>query len=212
MIAIASFRPLGFSDEWDTNQLAARQSWGQLFTKIIYLNDEDERMLGSDVRVTFLGGNEHPTIKSMCEIAAVQPEWSAIINADILVSPKFAAVEAVAKAKGARALVSYRYQFNEQGREQVTDNGLDFFAAVPALWLQASKIVPPDMRLGHPTWDTWMMGFLNHHAKRDFYDFTKSRCIFHPRHEGRSFVFKVDEGWMKQAKWWFGPPKQKIVV
>lgn len=205
MIAISSFRPFGQDPEWDTNQTTAHATWQKVFSKIIYLNDREPALESENT--VFMGGNEHPTIKSLCQIAAVQDEWACIINADIQVAPKFIEIEALALKHDAKALVSYRWQL-ENGEHKVIDMGLDFFAATPRLWLRAALVIPAEFRLGHQLWDTWMMDFLNRAAGKRCYDITRAKCIFHPRHEGRRFVFKVD-GW-KPIKGFFGVPRQKL--
>lgn len=193
MIAISTFRPLDQSEEIARNQIRAKNSWNTAFDGVILFGDYDPRMASPNT--FFIDSEDFPTVSLLCRTASLCDGWACILNADIVVSPKLKAVWDMAVRKGAHAFTSYRYQYEPDDTElinaRVVDNGFDFFAATPPLWAKAAKIIPPDMRIGHNLWDSWMLGFFNVEAKKSFMDITSHRCIFHPRHEGRKRVWDV---------------------
>lgn len=192
MIAFSSFRPLDTNDEYRSNQLSANESWGKAFQHIIYFNERDERM--ENGIVSWIDRGNWPLIFELVEMAAEMKDWSCIINSDIFVSPDFERVETKLREKGAKAAVSYRYEYNPTNpliEKRVVDNGLDIFCATPDVWKHVLKEIPREFRIGHPRWDTWMIGFLNTHYFENFFDFTASRTIYHPKHEGRKFGFEI---------------------
>lgn len=202
MIAVSSFRPFGQSPEFDANAVKAKESWNKAFDSIYYLNAPEPKLeTGS---TWFVGNDEFPTIKALCEWCAAQDGWSCIVNADITVSPMLKQIVQRADKVFAWALVSFRWQPNN-GSFAVTDNGLDFFASKPFLWAKARDAVPETLRIGHPTWDTWMIGFFNRHARHHFYDITSYRCVFHPIHGGRQHPCKVEDV-LTGAKGFYGMP------
>lgn len=206
MIAVSSFRPLGQNPEWDRNQLAAKRSWDEAFDEVFYFNVE-EPQLGTG-KTTFIPTLDHPPIVDMCRLCSIASRWACIINADIIVSPRVREIERRAEARGAYALTSFRYQLNN-GRQQVIDNGLDWFAALPWVWLTAVDKCPGQLRIGHPTWDTWMIGLFNYAAGTRFYNVTNHQLIFHPRHEDRRHVCNVDGG-LVGMPWFCGMPPQRL--
>lgn len=188
--AISSFRPLGEDLEYDRNQLAAKASWDNIFDEIIYFNRPEPRL--ETKRTFFIGDDTHPAIREVCHVAGMQTDWACIVNADILVCDNLLRVLPVARARKAWALVSYRWQPAGNGTYKVTDNGLDFFAALPPIWKQAEKACPERLWLGHQQWDTWMIGFLNSVAPQHFFDITRWQAVYHPQHGGRRYKFNVD--------------------
>lgn len=208
MIAVSSFRPLGQNPEWDKNQRVAKASWDKVFSEVIYLNQYEEKLWSP--MTTFLPTEGHPTIRELCRICAMAPPnaWACIINADIVVTSGLNQSEAKANRRGALALTSSRWTL-DNGKVAVTDNGLDFFAARWEVWAEAAKACPPQLRIGHPTWDTWMLAFFNATAREKFYDITKAKCIFHPKHDDRRVVFNVDGG-LKNVTGHCGLPNQRL--
>lgn len=206
MIAVSSFRPLGQNPDWDRNQLAAKASWERVFEEIIYFNQEEPRL--DSPKTAFLPTEGHPFIRQLCALCALSSGWSCIINADIVVSPELATVERRASARHAMAMTSYRYT-TANGRTAVIDNGLDWFAARGPIWAEAARQCPPQLRIGHPTWDTWMIGFLNHACGRSFINVTSARLIFHPKHEDRRHVCNVDGG-LDGMQWYCGMPAGRL--
>lgn len=191
MIFISSHRPLG-GGEVSVNQISANESWQKVADHIVLFGCEEQK-LNSPI-VSFIPSEEWPPIFMLMEMAARLNDWCAILNADIVVSQEFAAVEKKLREKKASCAVSYRYQFdptNPVAEKKVVDNGLDIFCAVPEVWRHAAKEIPRDFRIGHQRWDTWMIGFLNTHYFQSFYDFTASKTIFHPKHESRKFGHEI---------------------
>src|SRR6185436_16461887 len=68
---------------------------------------------------------------------------------------------------------------------KVVDMGADIFCAQPWVWHEAYKNIQSGFRIGAPSWDNWLLGFLGTVFKRRFVDCTKLKPIFHPRHEHR---------------------------
>lgn len=202
MIAVSSFRPLGQNPEWDRNQLAAKASWDKVFTDVIYLNNHEEKL--NTGTTCFLPTDTHPPIRELCRICAMAPGWACIINADIIVHPRLRVAESRAIQINALGLTSYRWQ--RQGDQyRVIDNGLDFFAAHFAFWTQVARACPPQLRIGHPTWDTWMIGYFNQHAPGRFFNITRYQCIMHPKHSDRRVIHQCD-GALDGLKWYCGMP------
>lgn len=204
MIAVSSFRPFGQDEESDSNALKAKQSWDEVFDSIYYLNAQEPEL--ENDKTWFVGNDDYPTIKQLCNWCAAQTDWACIVNSDIVVSAAINQVLERAKKVFAWAVVSYRWQ-PKNGSYAVTDNGLDFFAAIPTLWKRAYDQVPEQLRIGHQTWDTWMIGFFNKNARYHFYNITSYRCIFHPIHGGRRFVHDVG-GALQGTHGFYGMPRR----
>lgn len=211
MIALSSFRPLDENPEYRTNQIAAFESWQHAFDHVVYFNKHDDRMRSE--ATTFLPREEWPTIKEMAEFAAsIEGYWCAIVNADIVVSPDIDFVEQKLKAINAQCAVSSRYEFipgNPVKAPAVIDNGLDFFAATPDVWRQFAKDVPAHFRIGHNTWDTFAIGWMNTHCD-GFYDITPAKVIFHPRHSGRRQKYEMGNRLPDFALDKFNLPAKKV--
>jgi hypothetical protein len=190
VIAVSSCRP--FTDpnsEYGRNQIAAHKSWENAFDLIVYFNEPVEHLDGPTT--LFLPHENFPRIVELAEFCSTQSDWCALLNADIVVGDRFRLVERKLKrSRNASAAVSWRYEFDPQlGMEsaRVVDNGLDFFAATPAVWRQASLLLHPRVRLGAQSWDTQALSFFSTYAIAGFYDLTPARVIFHPKHGGRSY-------------------------
>lgn len=205
MIAITSHRKLE-GGETEFNQVAAGASFNKAFDHVIYMGGFEPKL--STPTTTFTPCDDWPSIRSMCEILASFNDWGCLVNSDIVVSPEFTRVEQQLRAKNAHCAVSHRWEFevtNPVKPKKVVDNGLDIFCAVPEVWAHAAREIPADFRIGHQRWDTWMIGFMNSNYAASFYDFTKSKVIFHPRHEGRKFGHAIT-GHIPFAPETFGMP------
>lgn len=211
MIAVSSFKPAGESDEVTRNQIAAKESWELVFDTVYYFNKYDPKMAGQNV--VFVPWDGYPRIYDLCDFLGNQPGMGALVNADIRIGVNFRDVEKRLLMRGAQAAVSSRYEFDPavgSADSKVVDQGLDFFAAKPDIWQQAADVVPCDYRIGHPMFDTWLIGFLNMTCKRRFFDITNARVIFHPKHGGRKFVHEIQKHDDDPVMLHVGLPPQKI--
>lgn len=193
MIAVSSFKPLDLSVEVALNQIRAHETWSRAFDAIIYFGKPEPRLECS--KTNFIYHDDFPTISLMALTAAMTGDWCCIINSDIVVSPDLFRVWDKAVRQGAKAITSYRWEY-EPGdidlmNTRITDNGFDFFATSPDLWAKISIEVPPSYRIGHNVWDSWMLGFFNVHLGRKFVDITSQRVIFHPKHGQRQQKWAV---------------------
>jgi len=187
LVAISSFRPLDASAEVAANQLRAKRSWDQVFHRIYLFGDHDERLASPNT--VFVPCEQWPSIALMALTASWQDEPTAILNADIVVSPSLRDLVNVGWKQQALALTSKRAEFDpateDYDHAKVVDMGVDFFCAFPVVWQQVYKAIPAGFRQGHGLWDSWMLGFLNHRCVRRFFDITALRPIFHPKHGDR---------------------------
>ena len=214
MIAVSSFKPFGIHEEIDRNQMFAYEFWKTVFSFIVYFNKPEEQISGANT--AFIASAPFPTIQEMAEFCAQQSEWCCIVNADILVMPQFKAVERRLIEKEALCATSRRYQFDpEKGIGHsctVVDMGMDIFCAVPELWKDIAKEIPAQFRIGHCLWDTWTLGFFEVKGRGNHYDFTPSKCIYHPIHGHREPTHHIDskirDKYLANANW----PNRKITV
>ncbi len=187
MIVISSCRALQASEEVARNQIRANQSWQKAFDAICYFAEPDPRLASNKTK--FIRGDDFPTIKSLVMVAALYDDIACLLNADIVVSEGFRPLVHGMIYNGTLALTSMRYEFDpdteDYDKAAVADHGVDFFAATPQVWKRCWKEIPPEFRIGHGGWDSWMLGFLNFTCGLGFKDITKHRCIFHPRHGSR---------------------------
>lgn len=189
MIAISSARPHERNKEYAINQKRAGESWS-LFKTVYYFGNYEEDLCHDNTR--WVRSDDWPSIKRMAEFAKyITDDLVAIINADIVVTEPILEVEQKLKELTVPAATSYRYEFDPttgdlskavRARE---NRGMDIFVCTPEVWSVMAKEIPDYLRIGHPTWDTWVCGFLCSHYGFGFREFTSYRCIFHPRHEGR---------------------------
>lgn len=193
MIAISSFRPLDTNEEYRKNQIAAFESWNKVFDAIVFFNAPDERMKSGIT--SFFPSEDYPFILTLAGLASRFPEnLVCLINSDIVASPDLLYVEQTLKENKASCAVSHRWQFdpvNLMQPKQVVDLGLDIFVGTSEVWGRVARLVPEEFRIGHGMWDTWLIAFFNKHFASTFYDFTPSRCIFHPKHGGRQSKFDL---------------------
>jgi len=190
VIAVSSIR--NFTDanhEYARNQIAAHQSWARVFAAIVYFNDAAQAEL-QDEHTAFIPSEPFPQIFKLAEFCMCQPEWCAILNADIIVTHLLPHIEKKLDKHRAKMATSWRHQFDPViGLEpcERVDNGLDFFAASPDVWAKVYLDCPPELRLGAIQWDSWLLSYFNSKAKRDFYDITHFKCILHPLHGHRAY-------------------------
>lgn len=210
MIAVSSPRP--HSDrEYARNQRRAIDSWVGVFSSIHYFGTPEPELQTNNV---FWHGSDWPTIREMTRLAGDfhQSDYSAIINADIVVGTGLFDVEYELKKQSILAATSYRWEYDpeetkflkiNQNRDK-NDRGMDIFIANPEIWRIISKAVPPYLRIGHPTWDTWVCGFFCDRLGTSFRQFTDRKVIFHPRHGGRKTPYadeiRNDEKYFTLAK------------
>lgn len=175
---------------YDDNQLAAKASWETYLEQIVYLNDYEPKL--ASPKTLFVPHEPFARIADIAAMCAAQPDWSCIINADIVLGSNFRRAEHILKRKSASACMSRRYEFEpaegiDKAAVPPNDFGLDFFAAIPSVWKKVEQICPSELRHGCPRWDAWLLSFFNAVACNGFYSITNHRCIFHPRHEGRQY-------------------------
>lgn len=200
VIFVTSARPMGDDPVYDRNQLFAKQSWERLATAIVYLNDPQPALASPKTR--FFPSEPYPRVSDMVNLCADQEDWCVILNSDIWLAPNFKSVADKLKAKRAVAASSWRWNFDPAaGIEPCVqdDAGLDFFAAQSGAWDQVHRAMlaqsprgeedsPAHLRFGAPRWDSWMLGTFNVlFANLGFYNLTDTRCVRHPRHEGRKY-------------------------
>lgn len=193
MIAISSIKPHSKSAAVAENQLRAKDTWDNVFSKVIYVGpwiepDLDRHHSKDGLSTTTWAGQEDfPKISELVALAANQSEWTCLINADIVVSTNIIYVERELNRLKAQSAISRRWQMPEN---RIVDMGLDWFAATPELWQAIAPQVPPSFRIGHILWDTWMLwAFTSIGDPRGSYDITACRTIFHPKHEDRDRPF-----------------------
>lgn len=190
MIFVSSIRPMGNDPnaEHYRNQLAAWKSWSKVASAIVYFNDP-EPVLESPI-TRFIPSENFPRILEMAGLCMCQPEWCVILNGDIVVTERLRSVEERLKQFRAMAAASWRHEFDPaiglEPRKRV-DNGLDFFAAHPIIWARVHLEANENLRLGSIQWDTWLLGFFGFKAAGLFWDITPSRCVCHPKHNGRAY-------------------------
>jgi hypothetical protein len=195
MILISSFRPFDEdpTGEYVPNQLAAKASWEKVASRIIYFNKPEPRL--DSPKTSFVPSVKFPPLIELIECAAMQTEWVAILNADIVLGPNFHVVEARLKMARGKCATSWRYNFDpkigiQSGKRD--DNGLDFFAATPEVWQHIYDFVDVRLHIGAGYWDTWLLSMFCTVFQSGFFNITIHRTIFHPRHEGRKYGPGVD--------------------
>lgn len=164
------------------NQLRAKESWEQAFSLIVYFSPRVEPPLKSP-KTVWIESEDFPPIKRLVEEAAQAGEWACLVNSDIVIDKRLLIVEQELIARSAHCAMSRRWQMPGN---KIVDLGLDWFAAQPWIWRQMAKVTPPNFRIGHILWDTWVLAALMHFAPKHTYDCTGSRFVFHPQHEDRS--------------------------
>ena len=175
------------SDEYFRNQSFAVESWKRIADAIVFFGPHQEHLASPITR--FLPSEDYPLLRDVVNFCADQTEWCAIVNADIWIHPVLKRLEAKLKSKKAVAASSWRFEFDPaRGVEpcEKVDNGLDFFAATPGVWeMIYQQDAPKYLRLGAPTWDSWLQGAFFARCSSGLYDLTDTRCVRHPKHAGR---------------------------
>ena len=192
MIAISSHRPFFDNPVYADNQERALKTWRDKFETIYYFGGYEESLNAPNVRFC-RNDDGWPRIKQMVECASkMKSTYVAILNADIVLTDGFVDVEAKMDGMALPAATSYRYEFNpvdypnlENATRHREDRGMDIFIATPGIWKTVEKEIPDYLRVGHPTWDSWVCGFFCDHLGYGFRQFTENRCVFHPKHLGR---------------------------
>lgn len=190
MILLSSIRQFSKdgTGEYQRNQLAAKATWERVASKIVYFSAREPSL--DSTKTIWIPSDEYPQILTLCEFAGQQNEWCAILNADIVLAQHFPIVEAKLKARKAMCASSWRYNFDpavgiDSGVKD--DEGLDFFAAVPAVWQKDYELVDERLRLGSGFWDSHTLSVFCTFFASNFWNITNSRVIFHPRHGGRIY-------------------------
>lgn len=186
MIAISSIRPHSASAVYRENQVRAFRSWLPVFDRVIYFSKPEPELVGP--RVEWVDVAEYPFIWQMAAWAAGQKELTVIINADIVVAPNLKTVLEGFSRSSFQAATSRRYDL-ESGTLNPHDRGLDIFVLKQRGWRMVAKLIPRSCRIGHNEWDSWMIGFMRKEFKKKFAEFTRCKCIFHPKHEERHRPF-----------------------
>ena len=211
MTAIASCRPMAdCAPEIAANQLTAQQSWRPVFEDIVLFNEQEPGLASG--QTTFIPSENWPKIKELVHFASLLPDWSCIINADIVVSLDFLHVEHSLRKIGANCATSSRYEFeplNPVVPKRVMDLGLDIFCATPEVWKAMLPLVPDAFRIGHTQWDSFTLGFLNDNFGGRFFDFTPAEVIYHPKHGNRKTAHEVPAGLTPFSN--FAMPFKKII-
>lgn len=210
MVAISSFRPHGESEEYRRNQLRAKESWEKVFDRIIYFGHAEPELASG--KTTFIGHEGWPTIREVAAEASRQFDMVTVLNADIVLTRNFFALECRMRESGALACTSRRYTFNPDEPIEAhkcvieqQDKGLDVFVMMPALWARMAVEMPESLRMGHQQWDTWVSGWCTFHLGHSFRNFNELRAILHPRHNGRKMPhadsIKTTDRYISMAEW-----------
>lgn len=197
MTFVSSFRPHKDNAEYRINQCRAIASWrNQADTIILFGNKEPDLDVANAMFVASSG--QWPTIREMVRMCATCDDECCIVNADIVITVEFRmALQAWKTARGMSA-TSRRYEYQPDAypesirKAKVIDNGFDFFMAKKHVWHNAAMHCPEKMWIGHCRWDNWMLGFFSLTTRRSFFDLTRFRFVFHPKHEGRCQPNRVE--------------------
>lgn len=193
MMAISSFRKLSDNSEVAENQLRAFESWSKVFDTVILFGKEEFMIDWPNFE--FVDAGDFPKIQTLALACSLADDMACIINSDIVVSPALYQVIQEVVRKGGQCATSRRYEFNPKStdfnRAKIVDNGVDFFCAYPDLWKICVREIPKTFRIGHCAWDSWMLGFFNTLRPRAFWDISKRRCIFHPKHGSRKRTHEI---------------------
>jgi len=201
VIAVSTFKPHAKSAEYALNQSRAVQSWGDIFTHV-YLIGDPEPDLRYDY-VTFIEGNDYPTIKMMVLMLSTYEEWGAWINCDIIVLPKIHEAMQQMEVRGYRAATSQRFEYDpvsfdlSKAKIPHHDFGLDIFITTGDIWRDMFTKINPDLRTCGLIYDSWMTGYLWHTLGHGYRNFTDYRCVFHPKHGGREAPYMNSPQWVQ---------------
>ena len=187
LVAVSSFRPLAENVEVAFNQRRAIRSWETAFDAIYLFGEPDPDLVSP--KTHFISTEPYTPISALALLAARTLAPTCLLNADIVVPPHLKQIAQTAWNKGVVAWTSKRAEFdpltNDLDNAKVKDMGADIFCCMPPVWERVWKTIPAGYRIGTPTWDSWMLGFLGLTYKRRFIDITPLRPIFHPKHSER---------------------------
>jgi hypothetical protein len=190
VIAISSYKPFAKSADIARNQLRAKESWEKTFDGIIYFGEPEPEL--KSPKTQFIPCEPFPPIWLLVLAASQAADHACLINADIVVTPSLRQVWPMPRMS---ACTSGRYEFDpftcDYAGAKVKDMGVDFFMASPVVWRACWRAIPKHLRIGHCSWDSWMLSFLNGYCGNRFCDITIYRCIFHPRHEERDRPYHI---------------------
>lgn len=213
MILLSSAKPFSSSQEYAINQERAAKSWVDSYSVsgVFYVGHYEDG-LNSDKTQFVRPEGDYPTIKMMAGFASkMSIDYVALINADIVLGSGIVDVEKKMRDMALPSATSYRYEFDpidypnlDNAVRYKEDRGMDIFIANPAIWQLVAKDIPADILFGHNRWDSWVCGYFCHHLGYGFRHFTEDRCVFHPKHGGRSqphlASIKTDSPYFTRAK------------
>lgn len=196
MTFVSSFRPHSESAEYRLNQCRAIASWTDKADNIVLFGSHEPDLAVRNV--TFIKPNAAwPSIKEMLRFCAMSFDAACILNADVFLGGEFWLAWGGWAVSHGTCATSRRYEYDPAKfpaslqLAKVVDMGFDFFMATQVLWKKAAAECPESMFIGHSLWDNWMLGFFSVHAKKFFYDLTRYRFVFHPKHGGRRQAMPV---------------------
>lgn len=200
MIAVSSHRPHTESAEYKRTQQIAHNSWEHVFSSIHYFGPVETDLAGYKTR--FVKSEPFPKIRDMAAYASNSTSgYAAILNADIVVTPEIMGLETHMVQKARRCGSSRRWHFKLTGgnlRDMLktawlgNDRGRDIFVAHYMVWRKLADQMPDCFRIGNPYWDAWITDWFREHYNDNFVDFTTSKTVFHPEHEGRNYPYAAD--------------------
>lgn len=181
MVLISSFRPFPrCTPAIAENQIRAFRSWLTVAERIVYVGDSCEEL--SSCLTEFVPFRGKPPIRILARIATQFPEWSALVNADIVLSPKTRHIESVMNQTNLMCATSYRVDLQTGYR---IDMGLDAFFAKQEVWSGVASRIPDGFKIGQGQWDNWLLGYFVQNYGRRCADLTPIKLLAHPRHEDR---------------------------
>lgn len=191
--AVSSHRPHSRSAEFARNQSLAKRTWEPIFKNIIYAGPYEPEL--DSEKTHFVEAENFPAIQTLVKVAAGQSGVTAILNADIAVSPRIRNIEQRMFISPLLCASSRRWHFDpanpnfEAAQLLETDRGRDIFIAKQSVWKHVSEIIPPHYRIGHQQWDAWMSDLFRDGYAGRWSDFTASKCVFHPHHGDRQMPY-----------------------
>lgn len=201
MRAVSTFRPHKESEEYARNQGRAVESWQEIFERVFLIGEPEAGL--SFANVEFVPGMDFPHIKSMIEILARQPGWSAWINCDIVLTPMLHQAVRRMEQLGKLAATSQRWTFNpvtfdlSKAVVEYNDFGLDIFITTQPHWQHMLSVIPGNLRKAGQVYDTWMTGYFWNRMGHGYCSLTDYRCVFHPKHGGRKMAAANDVAWIQ---------------
>src|SRR6266498_2469409 len=194
MQAVSSHRPNCQDRDICRNQSLAARTWRMTFTRIIYLGPSEPDLRSPKTKFVF--SEDFPRIKALMQIAALQPGFTAILNADIVVND-LRKLENQMMLRGKVCASSRRWHFDPNTCDWKaaylgSDRGRDIFIARQDVWRKAAREVPEEFRIGHQGHDGWLTDYFRRQHNDSFIDFTGQRLIFHPEHGSRKMPYAVE--------------------